>query len=284
MESRPVALVTGCSTGIGLEISILLAQQGWRVFATMRNLKKSGPLRQRAVGLPLEILSLDVDKPTSAVQAAASILKKTGRIDTLVNNAGWGAFGALEEFTDDEILAQYETNVFGLMRVTRAVLPAMRAQRSGRIIHIGSLAGKMTFAGIGLYCSSKYAVEALTEGLRLELRPFDIEAAVVEPGSIKTSFKMNRRKAKLFLQGKSAYQKVMSNILYFGDHPSSLAPGPAKVAQVVLKALSSNRMTARYTAGLDAFWFPAVRWFLPDFIYDFLLKRMYQRFTKQVVS
>ena len=284
MEKRPVALVSGCSTGIGLETALLLAQKGFRVFAALRNLKKAGPLRQRAEGLPLEILSMDVDQLNSVNRAVASLLQKTGRIDLLVNNAGWGAFGALEEFTDREILAQYETNVFGLMRVTRAVLPAMRARKSGRIINIGSLAGKMTFAGIGLYCSSKYAVEALTEGLRTELRPFNIETAVVEPGSIKTAFKANRRKAGIFLQGKSAHQKVMANILYFGNHPSALAPGPAAVAKVVWKAMSSQRMAARYTAGLDAFWFPILRWFLPDFVYDFMLKVMYQRFAGKEAS
>lgn len=283
MENRSVALVTGCSTGIGLETSLLLAQRGCRVFATMRDLRKAGPLRQRAKGLALEILPLDVDKPASVVKTAASILKKTGRIDILVNNAGWGAFGALEEFTDEEILAQYETNVFGLLRVTRAVLPAMRAQRSGRIIHIGSLAGKMTFAGIGLYCSSKYAVEALTEGLRVELRPFNIETAVVEPGAIQTPFKANRRKAGRFLQGKSAHQKVMENILAFGDNPSALSPGPVKVAEAVLTALGQERMAARTTVGLDAFWFPIVQWFLPDFAYDFILKAMYRRFTRGAV-
>ncbi len=279
MENLSVALVTGCSTGIGLETSLLLAQRGYRVFATMRDLRKAGTLRQRAKGLPLEILALDVDKPAAAAQVTASILKKAGRIDILVNNAGWGSFGALEEFTDDEIMAQYETNVFGLMRVTKAVLPAMRAQRSGRILHIGSLAGKMTFAGIGLYCSSKYAVEALTEGLRMELRPFNIETAVVEPGSIRTPFKANRRKSRIFSQGKSAHQKVLANILHFGNNPSPLAPGPAQVAKVVLSALSSGRMAVRYSVGLDAFWFPILRWFLPDFAYDFLLKRMYRRFT-----
>src|SRR6185295_5356194 len=225
MESRPVALITGCSTGIGFETALVLARRGHHVFATMRDLKKAGPLRQAAAGLHLEILSLDVDKPASVQKAVSTLLKKVGRIDLLINNAGWGAFGGLDEFSDEEIKAQYETNVFGLMRVTRAVLPTMRAQRSGRILHIGSLAGKMTFAGIGLYCSSKHAVEALTEGLRLELRPFNIQVAVVEPGSIKTPFKENRRKSKIFLEGKSVHQKALEKIEALGNE-RTLAPEP----------------------------------------------------------
>jgi NAD(P)-dependent dehydrogenase (short-subunit alcohol dehydrogenase family) len=278
MENRPVALITGCSTGIGYETALLLSREGWRVFATMRNLGKSGPLREAARGLPLDVLPLDVDESASVSKAVRTVLKKAGRVDALVNNAGWGAFGALDEFTDAEIRAQYETNVFGLMRLTRAVLPTLRAQGRGRILHIGSLAGKMSFAGIGLYCSTKFAVEALTEGLRTELRPFNIECSVVEPGSIKTPFKENRRKAGAFLQGRSAHQRVLQNILDFGNKQSFLAPGPKRVARTILKALRARRMAARYPVGLDAVWFPFFRWFLPNFLYDRVLRAAYARF------
>jgi len=283
MENSATVLITGCSTGIGYETALLLARRGYRVFATMRNLRKSSKLRKASAGLPLEILELDADKSSSVQRAVSAVIRRAGRIDILINNAGWGAFGAMEEFTDGEILAQYETNVFGLLRVTRAVLPSMRRQQSGRIIHIGSLAGKMTFAGIGLYCSTKYAVEAITESLRLELRPFNLQAAVVEPGSIRTPFKANRRKAKVFLEGRSAYQKVLRKILDFGNKSSALAPGPGKVARVILKALQAERMAIRYPVGLDAFWFPIIRWFLPDFLYDFVLKTSYGRFQRRAL-
>ena len=199
----------------------------------------------------------------------------------LINNAGWGAFGALEEFSDEEIQAQYETNVFGLLRVTRAVLPVMRAQKAGRILHLGSLAGRMTFAGIGLYCSSKYAVEAITESLRLEVRPFGIEVAVVEPGNIRTPFKVNRRHAKIFLEKKSAYQRVLERVLYFGDHPGASTPGPDRVAKTALKALQASRMAVRYPVGRDAVWFPLIRWFLPDFVFDRVLQTRYSRFQRE---
>lgn len=278
MESRPVAIITGCSTGIGFETALFLARKGYRVFATMRDLKKAGPLRDAATGLPLDILPLDVDKPSSVKKAVSVVVHKTGRIDALVNNAGWGAFGAMEEFSDEEILAQYQTNVFGLLRVTRQVLPVMRRQKSGRIIHIGSLAGRMTFSGIGLYCSSKYAVEAVTESLRLEVRPFNIESAVVEPGTIRTPFKANRKKAAVFKEGKSAYQGVLKNILNFGDNPSPFSPGPRKVAEVVYKALKARRMAIRYPVGMDSFWLPIIRWFMPDGLFDKVLQIRYAKF------
>jgi NAD(P)-dependent dehydrogenase (short-subunit alcohol dehydrogenase family) len=278
MEKRKTALITGCSTGIGFETVLLLARRGYRVFAAMRDMRKAAPLKNAAEGLPVELIPLDVDKPVQVQKAVSFILKKTGRIDTLVNNAGWGAFGAIEEFTDEEIRAQYETNVFGLLRVTRAVLPAMRTQGSGRILHIGSLAGKMTFAGIGLYCSTKFAVEAITESLRLEVRPFNIQVAVVEPGSIKTHFKANRRKAHVFDQGRSNYQKALEAIMGQANQSSPHAPGPEKVAAVVAKALQAHRMDTRYPVGLDSVWLPFIRWFMPDFLYDLVLKIRYDRF------
>jgi NAD(P)-dependent dehydrogenase (short-subunit alcohol dehydrogenase family) len=282
MESRPVALVTGCSTGIGFETTILLARRGYRVFATLRDLKKAGPLKEASAGLPVEILPLDVDQAPSVKRAVAFVIKKAGRVDVLVNNAGWGAFGAMEEFSDEEIRAQYETNVFGLLRVTRAVLPFMRERKSGRIVHIGSLAGKMTFAGIGLYCSTKYAVEAVTESLRFELRPFNIEVAVVEPGTIRTAFKTNRQKAKAFQDKKSAYQNILERILYFGNNPSPSAPGPNRVAREVLRALQASRMAVRYPVGRDAVFFPLARWFMPDFLFDQVLKMKYSKFQREV--
>lgn len=278
MEKRPVALITGCSTGIGLEASLALAQKGYLVYATMRNLKKARALRKAAKGLSIEILTLDVDKVSDAQKAVSAVLHQAGRIDVLINNAGWGAFGALEEFTDEEIWAQYETNVFGLMRMTNAVLPVMRKQKSGRILHIGSLAGKMTFGGVGLYCSSKHAVEALTEAMRTEVRPFNIEVTVIEPGSTNTQFKYNRHLSQKFLKGKSEYQSILKKILAYGNHQSKKAPGSEQVVKAILKALAARRMAVRYAAGFDATWFPVARWFLPNAIYDMVLKRMYRRF------
>ncbi|MGH7738849.1 MAG: SDR family oxidoreductase [bacterium] len=276
--SRPTAFITGCSSGIGRAAALRLAQKGYRVFATMRDLAKAGPLRQAARGLELEILALDVDQSASITRAVARVKARAGRIDLLINNAGYGAFGALEDFTDAEVLAQYQTNVLGLTRVTRAVLPLMRARGSGRIIHIGSLAGKMTFAGIGLYCSSKHAVEALTESLRLEVRPFGIQVAVVEPGSMNTAFQSNRQKNAALKKGRSAYQKSLEKILNFGNGQSSRAPGAERVVTVLEKAIQAPVMKTRYAVGLDAQVYPLIRWFLPGIFWDFLTRRVTGKF------
>jgi len=278
MENQRTVLITGCSSGIGLESAVLMGQKGWRVFATLRDLKKSGPLRGRSRDLPVEILTLDVDDPKSVQKGAAVVLKKAGGLDALVNNAGWGAFGALEDFTDEEIKAQYETNLFGLFRLTRAVLPAMRTRGRGRILNISSVAGKMTFAGVGLYCSSKHAVEALTESLRLELRPFGVEVGMVEPGQFQTRFKDNRRKSQIFQSGRSPYQAVLEKILQYGNGESAKAPGPEVVARTIVKALEDQKMALRYPVGTDARWFPFAQRFLPDGLYDRIVSYTLARF------
>jgi NAD(P)-dependent dehydrogenase (short-subunit alcohol dehydrogenase family) len=278
MRSAPVVLITGCSTGIGYEAALRLARKGHVVFATMRDLTKAGPLKKAAQGFDLRFLPLDVDKPASVRRAVAKIIAQAGQIDLLINNAGYGAFGALEDFTDAEIKAQYQTNVLGLTRVTREVLPFMRARRSGRIIHIGSLAGKMTFAGISLYCSSKHAVEAVTESLRMETRPFGIQVAVVEPGSMNTAFKMNRRKNGVFQKGKSAYQGNLQKILDFGNQQSSRAPGAPHVVDVLEKAIGDKVMKVRYPVGFDAFLYPLIRWGMPEMFWDLLMRRVGEKF------
>jgi NAD(P)-dependent dehydrogenase (short-subunit alcohol dehydrogenase family) len=280
LDKKPVVLITGCSSGIGLETAHLLASHGCQVFATMRDLKKAGPLRERSKGLSLEVLSLDVDQTTSVQKTVQAVLKKTGRIDVLVNNAGWGAFGAIEEFTNNEVKAQFETNVFGLMRVTRAVLPTMRAQGSGRILNVSSVAGHITFAGIGLYSSTKHVVDAITESLRLELRPFNIQVAAIEPGQIHTQFKDNRRQNIAFKNGKSLYGKPLRGVLEYGDRKSAKAPGPELVAKVIWNALNDRRMSTRYPVGSDARFYPFVQRFLPDLLYDKAMDFVYSRFKR----
>jgi NAD(P)-dependent dehydrogenase (short-subunit alcohol dehydrogenase family) len=257
-----------------------LARKGWQVFATLRDPDKSGTLKEKAKDLSITILPLDVDHLESVHSCVAAVLKEAGNLDALVNNAGFGAFGALEDFTDEEILAQYETNVFGLFRVIREVLPAMRSRGRGRILNISSVAGKMTFAGIGLYCSSKYAVEALSESLRLELRPFGVQVGMVEPGQFQTRFRDNRRKNKAFADGKSNYQPVLQKILDHGNNQSLRAPGPEVVARTVCRALDDKKMALRYPVGTDAHLFPFAQRLLPDFLYDLIMKRTLSRFRE----
>jgi NAD(P)-dependent dehydrogenase (short-subunit alcohol dehydrogenase family) len=252
LENRPVVLITGCSSGFGYETALLMARKGWRVFATMRNLRKAAPLKAAAAGLSLEVLQLDVDRESSVKRAVAQALRKAGRIDVLVNNAGFGAYGAILDFEDVEIRAQYETNVLGVLRTARAVLPSMIARGRGRIINVGSLAGKVTFTGMGLYCSSKYAVEAVTEAIRLEGAALGIEACVVEPGMFHTSFGANRRWARRWVAKGSPFQVLVDRMVAFMSDQKRNGGGASPVARVVLKAATAGRMSIRYPVGWDS--------------------------------
>jgi NAD(P)-dependent dehydrogenase (short-subunit alcohol dehydrogenase family) len=278
MRSRTVVLITGCSSGIGFETALLLARKGYLVFATLRDLKKADPLRQAGQGLPLEVLRMDVDDPISVREAVRQTIRRVGHIDVLINNAGWGAFGAVSEFSDQEMSDQFETNVFGPARLTREIIPHMRRNGGGRIIYVGSLSGRMAFAGVGLYCASKHVIESLVESIRFELRPSGIEAAVVEPGHIRTSFKENRRQAKIYERGASAHQNALDGVLRFGNRPKG--PGPHVVAVKILSVLQSPKLKIRYPAGWDAFWVPFASWFVPEPLYDVMTGWMYRLFFR----
>lgn len=186
MNSTPVWLITGASRGFGQEFARTALNHGCRVAATAR---KPEAITQ-ALGRHEDLLpvGLDVTDRTSIHHAVTSIMEAFGRIDVLVNNAGYGIFGSLEETTDEETRAIYDTNVFGLMNVTRAVLPHMRAQQSGRIVNMGSMASFACDPGGSLYDSTKFAVAGLSEVLSLEMKPFGIESIVVEPGMFRTNF------------------------------------------------------------------------------------------------
>jgi len=268
MEERPVVLITGCSSGFGYETALLMAQKGWRVFATLRNVKKAAPLKTAAQGLALEILQLDVDSEASVKRAVARVLKKARRIDVLVNNAGFGAYGAILDFEDAEVRAQYETNVLGILRTARAVLPSMVANRKGRIINVGSVAGRVTFTGMGLYCSSKYAVEAVTEAIRLEGAHLGIEACVVEPGMFHTSFGANRRWAKRWEKKRSLFQVLIDRMVAFMNSRKRNGGGGTPVAGVILEAATAGKMAIRYPVGWDAWMLTTLQKVLPGGLFE----------------
>jgi NAD(P)-dependent dehydrogenase (short-subunit alcohol dehydrogenase family) len=189
--SQKVAIVTGSSSGIGLETSITLAKNGFLTYATIRNLDKSSIIKTAAENesLPVKVVKLDVDNKRIVNNAVQTIVSEAGRIDILVNNAGYGLVGAFEDLSiDGEIKNQFETNVFGLMRVTQAVLPTMRKQKSGIIVNVSSGAGLFGYPGDSAYVSTKFAVEGLIESMAYELEPFGIRVVLIEPGFIKTNF------------------------------------------------------------------------------------------------
>jgi NAD(P)-dependent dehydrogenase (short-subunit alcohol dehydrogenase family) len=273
VETRPVVLITGCSTGFGYETALLMAKNGWRVFATMRNLRKAGPLRQASRGLPVDILQLDVDREVSVKRAVKQALRRTGKVDVVVNNAGYGAYGAVLDFEDKEIRAQYETNVLGILRVARAVLPSMLQRRKGRIINVGSTAGRVTFTGMGLYSSSKYAVEAVTEAMRLEGKPFGIEACVVEPGMHHTSFGKNRWWARKWVMKRSPFQALIDRMVLYMDSRKRSPGGASPVARTILKAATTRDLRIRYPVGSDAWLLTLVNAFLSGGLFE-RLKRI----------
>jgi len=254
MDSKQkVTIVTGCSSGIGHEISLILARNGFTTYATMRNLQKGSDLKSIAEDekLPLHFAQLDVTDENSVKKAIQTVYDEAGRIDILVNNAGYGLTGAFEDLSLDEIKAQYETNVFGLIRTTQSVLPIMRKQRSGLIVNISSGAGRFGFPTGSAYVSTKFAVEGLTESMSYELEPFGIKVILIEPGVIKTNFFNSSVLAKKSQDPNSPYATLMKGMEDSVDKMMENASTPQYVAEVVLHAVTNENPKLRYLAGKD---------------------------------
>ena len=252
-SDQKVAIVTGSSTGIGYETSLILARNGFLTYATMRNLNKSEDMKLSVAkeNLPIQIKQLDVTEDLSVKNAIQEISSETGRIDVLVNNAGYGLNGAFEDLAMDEVKAQYETNVFGLMRTTQGVLPIMRKQKSGTIVNISSGAGRFGFPGGSAYVSTKFAVEGLSESMSYELEPFGIKVVIVEPGVIRTNFMDGLVIAKKSQDPNSPYSQIMQKIATGFEEMMKNASSPDLVAKVVLNAIRDKNPSLRYLAGND---------------------------------
>lgn len=250
-----VVLITGCSSGFGKLAAISFAKRGDTVFASMRNTSRSQALRDEAAaaGVSVEIVHLDVNDRASAEAAVAGIQQAAGRIDVLVNNAGIGAVAPTEEFDDDEFVRVFDTNVFGVLRVTRAVLPLMRTQHSGRIVNVGSLAGIVASPFRGIYSASKAAVEAITDAMYFELHPFGVHMCVVEPGFFETSISDNRLPLR-----RNAAASPYAELERRYEDASSKAPGgavradPQAVADAIVVAATEAQPKRRYLVGKDA--------------------------------
>ena len=250
-----VVLITGCSSGFGMLAAVEFARRGDTVFASMRDTKKSGPLLDaaKAAGVSLEVVALDVGDRASVDACVAAVIARGGRLDVLVNNAGLGIHGSIEDAADDEVAHIFDTNVFGLLRVTRAALPQMRAQGSGTIINVGSLAGKVSAPFGGVYAASKHAVEALSDALYYELHPFGIRVVLIEPGGFETRFGPNRVMERKFDE-RSPYAELERR---FAERQTRLPgggqPGDAQVvANAIADAAKSEQPKRRYLVGADA--------------------------------
>jgi NAD(P)-dependent dehydrogenase (short-subunit alcohol dehydrogenase family) len=252
-SNQKVAVVTGSSTGIGYETSLILARNGFLTYATMRNLNKSESIESITTkeNLPIHIKQLDVTDDTSVKNAVEAISSETGRIDLLVNNAGYGLNGAFEDLAMDEIKAQYETNLFGLIRTTQAVLPIMRRQKSGTVINISSGVGRFGLPGSSAYVSTKFAVEGLSESMSYELEPFGIKVVLVEPGVIKTNFVDGMVIARKSQDPKSPYSQIIQKMVTGLEEMMKNGSSPDLVAKVVLNAAINENPSLRYLAGND---------------------------------
>ena len=252
---KKVALVTGSSSGMGFTTAIMLARAGIHTYASMRNLKKSKTITDLAnkENLPLQVIQLDVNDDKSVKDAIAKIVTEKERIDVLVNNAGYGLFGSIEDVSIEEMKAQFETNFFGVMRVTQLVLPTMRKQKSGTIVNVSSVGGRISLPVLSAYNSTKFALEGLSESMSYELEPFGIKVIIIEPGVIRTNIMDSSIFAKKAQDPKSPYfsliQKVESNFKSMMENKSS---PPEEVAKVILGALTSKNPQLRYTVGDDA--------------------------------
>jgi short-subunit dehydrogenase len=242
-------LVTGATTGIGRHAALHLARKGHRVFATGRREGALAELRAEAEGLLLETFALDVTDPASIAAAKARVDELTdgGGLDALVNNAGYGLVGPMSEIGDAELRAQYDTNVFGLMAVTRAFLPQMRARGKGRVVNVGSMGGRVTFPFMGAYNSTKYALESISDALRYELGGFGIDVSLIEPGVIHTEF-TDRAMGELsrYDTPGSPYAAVFARANEMRSRFDATGVGPEVTSEAIEHAIVARRPRARY--------------------------------------
>ncbi len=245
-----VILITGGSSGIGYEAASMLAAKGHKVYAAARRTEKIEPLKE----LGVKALPLDVTDPASAEACVHAVLEAEGRLDVLVNNAGYGYFGPLECVPMEEARRQLDTNVFGLVQMCRLVIPQMRLQGSGRIINISSLAGQACFLYGGWYHVSKYSVEALSDTMRIDLRKFGIDVVKIEPGGIRTAWGHIAADHLEECTRGSVYEDSALNearLFHYGYDSKFLAP-PSSAARTIVKAACSRRPRVRYRPGAGA--------------------------------
>jgi NADP-dependent 3-hydroxy acid dehydrogenase YdfG len=275
-EASKAVLITGCSSGIGEATAAKLVDDGWKVYATARRPETLADLKDRGC----ETLALDVTDEASMNAAVDHVVKAEGAVGVLVNNAGYSQSGAVESVPMDQVRRQFDTNVFGLVRMCQLVLPGMRDQHWGKIVNISSMGGRLTFPGGGLYHATKYAVEAISDAMRFEVRGFGVDVILIEPGLIVTAFgdvasssvdatqdngpyaEFNRKVAKLT---ENAYKGPMVK----------LGGGPESVANKIAGALKSRRPRARYPVTPSAHLTINQRRFMPDQLWDLVMRTQF---------
>lgn len=266
-------LITGCSTGIGRATAERLAGRGWSVYATARRLDSIADLEAKGC----KTLALDVCDEASMVAAVAAVELAEGAVGVLINNAGFAQDGPIEEVRIDAVRRQFETNVFGLVRLTQLALPGMRQQRWGRVVNIGSMGGKLVFPGGGFYHATKFAVEAISDALRFEVRGFGIGVALIEPGAIRTQFEETSIGALDGAGDGSPYAAYMTGVAerYRATFRGSAAAEPEVVAKVIERAISAKKPRSRYPITAGARFLLATRRVIPDQGWDALMRMQF---------
>lgn len=273
---QPVAFVTGASTGIGFETAKKLAGHGFTVYAGARRVEKMEPLKAHGVN----VVALDVTDEESMAAAVGDVLSVHGRIDVLVNNAGYGTYGSLEEVELAEGRRQFDVNVFGLARMTQLVIPGMRAARAGRIINVSSIGGKMYEPLGAWYHATKFAVEGLSDSLRIELKPHGIGVSIIEPAGTHSEWGAISAQGLLASSAEGPYAaqaKVMAAALATTEKATT-STKPEVVADAIVHAATAARPRTRYAVGGSAKAILLLRHLLPDRVFDVVLWSIYKRF------
>ena len=269
-----IAVVTGTSTGIGFETALALAREGYYTYATMRDTTKSQKIKElgQKENLKINVLKLDVDDENSVKTAIQKILDEKQRIDVLVNNAGWGLWGCVEDVSVDEFKAQFDTNFFSIIRLIQEVGPAMRKQGSGTIVNVSSVVGRIGFPASPAYISSKFALEGLSESLRFELAPFGIDVVIIEPGVIKTNFMKNMKMAEKY-GPESVYMDITDKVVSGVKMMCEMGTDPKEVADAIVKATKDENPLPRYIVGNDASMFLEAKKNKTDLEFENYLKK-----------
>ena len=281
-----IVLITGCSSGFGYLTSIKFARNGWKVISGVRDIDSGAKELidiAKNESLSIEVIKIDVTNDKEIKSAIEKINNRYGRIDLLINNAGFGYLGPVEDFEIEEVQSLYDVNIFGMLRMVTAVLPVMRKQKSGRIINVSSVNGLLSFGLYGIYSSSKFAVETLSEALRFEVKPFGVDVVVVEPGSFLTKFGENSKRAKKYLSRDTAYSRLRDPLDKNGT-TSSLRQSqliqklidPQKVADALFEIANKETTKIRYKIGFDTKLYTLIRKIVQDYIWESILHKAYQ--------
>ncbi len=274
-NSSKTVLITGATAGIGRMTALHLAKLGHHVIASGRKVAELVKLREEAGTLLLDTVVLDVTSAESIAAAVATVDQLTAGkgVDVLVNNAGFGVLGPTSEIGDAEMRRQYDTNVFGLMAVTRAFLPRMRERRAGRIINVSSVGGRITLPFFGVYNSTKYAVESLSDALRYELRPFGIDVSLIEPGVIRTNFEATAV-GNLGQFDTTPYALAVAKYEQMSKTADRFASNPIVIAKAIARAVEARRPSARYVAPRSTHMILWMSSMLPTRVWDWAMRKV----------